>query len=240
MNRQRPQVITVTCRLAVALMVCATGCAPTLQPHGPLPDAVPAPDHRAGDAWTYVARNGYNNETLGNWRYAVAAAAGGETRIAITRSATDAPSVEIATADGGFREHALPNLPRYRFDPPFVAYGFPLAPGRSWDHTVSAYNTATQRSQKVRVLGWVTGWERIRVPAGEFDTLKIARATYAGDGDFWRTQTEIYESDWFAPQIGAIIKHEERSQWIQRTYRGHPLYQGDRTTLELIAYERIP
>jgi hypothetical protein len=90
------------------------------------------------------------------------------------------------------------------------------------------------------VLGWVTGWERVQVPAGEFDALKIERATYAGDGDFWRTQTEIYESDWYAPQIGAIIKHEERSQWIQRTYRGQPLYQGDRTTLELIAYNRGP
>ena len=237
MTWRRPQTLiaSATCVLLLAMIAA---CASTQPPLGPLAAAVPAPVYRTGDTWTYAARNSFNDEPLGLWRYTVASAANGEIHIAIARGAAAEPEIEIASAPGEFRLHALTNLTAYRFEAPFVALNFPLTPGRSWRHTMPAFNTAAQRAQTVTVIGWVEGWERVHVPAGDFDAIRIERVAYAGDGDYVRTQTETYEREWYAPEIGAIVKREERSQWKALNMRSRPIIHGDRTTLELTSVER--
>ena len=61
---------------------------------------------------------------------------------------------------------------------------------------------ATGRTNRVRIDGKVLGWERVKVPAGDFDALKIERYVYAGNAGFFRTEERIREYDWYAPQAG--------------------------------------
>jgi len=63
----------------------------------------------------------------------------------------------------------------------------------------------------VRIDGAVLGWERVRVPAGEFDALKVRRQVYAGNADGFLSEEKITEVDWYAPKIGRIVRHESNS-----------------------------
>ena len=46
---------------------------------------------------------------------------------------------------------------------------------------VRATDLATGKTYRVHVQARVTGWERVRVPAGEFDALRVQRYVYAGN-----------------------------------------------------------
>jgi hypothetical protein len=69
----------------------------------------------------------------------------------------------------------------------------------------------------------VLGWERVRVPAGEFDAVKVRRRVYLqyfrlGD----RGQSVIDETDWFAPALGQVVRRETTSQYLRLAQRGRP------------------
>jgi len=107
--------------------------------------------------------------------------------------------------------HPLVNhleLVDYEFAPAYPAYVFPLAPGKSWSTRVNATNPV-KGSRSVRVDGIVVGAVRFRVPAGEFDTIKIRRDVYAGDAP----ETHITKFEWYAPALGRAVRTESSSQW---------------------------
>jgi hypothetical protein len=63
----------------------------------------------------------------------------------------------------------------------------------------------------VRIDGKVLGWDRVKVPAGEFDALAVQRTVYAGNHDHFLSEEKITEIDWYAPGAGGIVKHSSRS-----------------------------
>ena len=71
------------------------------------------------------------------------------------------------------------------------------------------------------------GNERVRVPAGEFDTVKIHRIIYPGDPGNFRTETRIDETDWFAPALGRSVRTETNSSWEEPCGRRYCTYRGD-------------
>jgi hypothetical protein len=124
---------------------------------------------------------------------------------------------EIYTSDGNGVRRPLINHDRpveYEFAPVYPAYEFPLEAGKSWSLRVNATNPATGRRNSVRVDANVLGAERIRVPAGEFDTIKIRRIVYAGDWDGFRRETNIMEIDWYAPTLGRAVRTETKSEYL--------------------------
>src|SRR5688572_12350154 len=156
--------------------------------------AAPVP----GETYVYRLTNGYNNEPRAQVTYRVENV--GADRIAVAVSA-DAPAVEAArteiyASDGNRLRAALPShnqLRLFDFAPAYPAYAFPLEPGKSWSVRVKATDPVTGRRNSVRVDGKVLGHERIRVPAGEFDTIKVRRNVYAGDSDGFLLETNITE-----------------------------------------------
>jgi hypothetical protein len=85
----------------------------------------------------------------------------------------------------------------------------------------------------VRVDGTVLGTERLRVPAGEFDTIKVRREVYAGDQDTFLLQTHISERDWYAPALGRAVKSESRSDWFDKSRSRNRTFYGDWNISEL-------
>ena len=72
----------------------------------------------------------------------------------------------------------------------------------------------------MRVDGRVMGTERIRVPAGEFDTVKVRRLVYPDDQRFTISETQITELDWYAPALGRPVRTERRSEWLDTSSCG--------------------
>ena len=68
----------------------------------------------------------------------------------------------------------------------------------------------------VRVDGEVLGTERITVPAGAFDTIKVRRLTYAGDWEDPRSETRITEIDWYAPALGRSVRIDSNSNYMDQ------------------------
>ena len=60
---------------------------------------------------------------------------------------------------------------------------------------------------------------------------------YAGNFDYFRTEERIREVDWYAPQLGAVVRHEESSEYTDTSktcrYASCNIIQNDWTVLEL-------
>jgi hypothetical protein len=128
-------------------------------------------------------------------------------------------STERYTRDWNWRERPMTNLQNFRYEPPYPALPFPLEAGKTWRAYVQATDPATGRVNRVRIDGKVLGWDRVKVPAGEFDALAVQRTVYAGNRDHFLSEEYITEIDWYAPGAGGIVKHSSRSGHVD-TRRG--------------------
>ena len=199
--------------------------------------AVPGALAATGDIYVYRISNGYNSEIRGTISYRVEKVDANRVEVAVT---TDTPSAgvartEVYTKEGNWLRHPLVNhdqLRDYEFASALPVY----ADGGSWSVRVNALDPATGKRNSVRVDGEVVGSERITVPAGTFDTIKIMRRVYAGDWDGFMRETNIVETDWYAPALGRPVKSDSKSSWqdMSRCSRGGcPWFRGDWNIVEL-------
>lgn len=206
------------------------------------PVAPAAAASSAGDAYTYQLVNGYSKEVRGKLHYQVDRV--DPDRITVSVSPDNAEAgwahTEIYTKEGNWlrnlvESHGVPV--EYEFATAYPAYVFPLDPGKSWSVRVNATVPGTGERRSVRVDGRVIGNERIRVPAGEFDTVKVRRFVYPGDTYFTRMETRITEFDWYAPALGRPVRTERKSDWVDLSQCGKNSgcdFRGNWDLLELI------
>jgi hypothetical protein len=199
----------------------------------------------AGDSWAYRVINGYSNEVLTKVQYRVDKVEANRVVVSITPSEPallGGPREEFYTPDGNWIKHPLINHDQtveYEFTQPYPAYMFPLDAGKSWSVRIDAVSRATGRRASVRVDGEVLGIERITVPAGAFDTIKIRRRTYAGDFDGPRSETNITETEWYAPAVGRAVRIDSNSNFMDQGYCGDEMSactarRGDWHIFELV------
>jgi hypothetical protein len=133
---------------------------------------------------------------------------------------------------------ALPGIHPYAFSPPYPELPAQLEPGVSWSGETVAKNDVTGRSMRIKVTGKVAGHERVRVPAGEFDTLRIDRVTYLDDENDSHSPTRVTESEWYAPAVGRSIKYSTKSEYYEKVDKDGPQkpVPGEWTIYELVAY----
>lgn len=204
------------------------------------PTALGASSPAVGDSYVYRLVNGYSNEVRGQLRYQVNMIDSNAITVSVT---PDSPSAgaqrtEIYTKEGNWLRHLLEShggQAEYEFGTAYPAYVFPLDTGKSWSVRVNATIAGEKKTRSVRVDGTVLGSERIRVPAGEFDTIKIRRLVYLGDWDHFLTETNIVEFEWFAPVLGRTVRTENKSEYFDlRRGRGFKLQRGDWNVYELV------
>jgi len=225
--------------LAAASLLAGCESLPQTPPPGVSPTAA-APTFKVGDSWTYAVHDGYTKFGRGTLRHTVTAADASKVVLAIEQSdglnvgcrsvARDGSLDKLPgnpqalcgeasqrweiTPGGAWLRHPLTNGSTYTFTPPYQAYAFPLAAGRSWDGRVTSHDLATGRDFAVTYSVRVVGWERVTVPAGTFDALVVERAVFDGFWDYTRKQSEIREREWYAPAIGRVVRKEGRSQYL--------------------------
>ncbi len=199
-----------------------------------------APSPAIGDTYVYRVINVYNSELRGQVSYQVDKV--DPNRITVSVSSQGAlvepGRIEVRTADGNWVRHALDSHGRpmmVEFPAGAPGYAFPLQVGKRWSMRVPAVVLETGELRSIRIDAAVTGAERIRLPAGEFDTLKITRTIYAGDANHWYSETRIYETEWFAPTLGRAVRSEVRSEHLDlHARRGLRLTRGDWDVYELL------
>lgn len=224
------------------------GCATSTQPNPPagVGPRVEPPRLVPGDEWRFDVVNRYNGERQRAFVRRVVASTAQELRCEVRTDGAAAMVVEqYAPGWNPAQRSAGPGLADYRFEPSLTAFQFPLEAGKSWVVRLAGTDAVTRRRNRVVVRGQVEGWERIRVPAGEFDTLRIRRDIELGDGDMFRSQTEVLETEWYAPQLGGVVRSDIRSEYWQTASPadpggGAPRMKGDWEVASLTGWSRGP
>ena len=198
--------------LSLCAVLCAA-CAP--MPVGTPLDSTQAaavPAVTVGESWTYRVRDGFTGLDRGTERYLVQQMSAGNITVARERSGIE----EVQVYDNGWNWLKRPatNMQPFDYSPAYPAFDFPLAPGKRWNARVTATDPRDGRRFPVHLDGQVIGWERIKVPAGEFDALKIVRTVYV---DYWeisvRGSSRIIEQEWYAPAVKQSVRRETTSRY---------------------------
>jgi hypothetical protein len=217
----------------IALLLLAACATPLPQTPPPgMPAQVSAPQIRVGDEWAYRTRDGFTGLDRGSQRYRVTEAGSNQIVIAVSRGGA-ADEVQVYDPQWNWMKRPATNLQSFDYSPAYAAFAFPLAAGKRWQARVTATDPADGRRFPVSIEGVVLGWERVKVPAGEFDALKIRRFVFF---DYWehtvRGRSEIVEFEWYAPAVKQAVRREASSIFLSYLYgRGaHPgfFYTGER------------
>jgi hypothetical protein len=169
---------------------------------------VAAPVLKPGESWTYREMEAYSmRRELARWTTEVVESGSSGARLAVRSFTHEAVAAfrfaePGQLADGYLSRQIAPS----RIDPPLVLRPYPLIVGKRWEQEASRLDPMMGAQRSVHLSGRVVGWEKVRVPAGEFDALKIERVLHLGDAGRFRTQTRRVEEEWYVPSLKAPAK----------------------------------
>jgi hypothetical protein len=203
------------CRTGVfpGCLIALAGCATTPLSQEPLagaPAAVPAPGISAGDSWTYRVRDGFTGLPREDQHHQVTRVGGARIEIAGTVEKGDGS--QVYDREWNWLRRPATDLQTFEYNPAYQAFAFPLTPGKTWRSETTATDPRDGRRFQVWIQGRVLGWERVRVPAGEFDAIKVERYVFINYWEFARRgHSDIHEIDWYAPAVKWAVKREARA-----------------------------
>jgi len=201
------------------------GCA-TVETVPPPPAPVPAPRVRVGDRWRYQRINRYNGLQTGVLTMEVVALEP-QLRVRVTDESGAAQPDEVYD-----RPWRVLQEPHYDVLQLF-AQPQPLLPERIESgakvrtyngYRVPGNNDSFDWTEELDALNW----ERVRVPAGDFDALRIQRRVWFNHSDWARIQERRRETLWYAPSVNRWVQREwtgdykwqssERGEWFQEDW----------------------
>jgi len=198
-----------------ALLLLVTGCATPLPqtPPAGVSAQVPAPEFRVGNDWRYSVHDGFTKLPRGTVEYRVSAIQSDTVTVEVRNNGLE--STEIYARDGNWLRRPAPNLQTFTYSPAYPAFAFPLAAGKTWNARVVATDPADGQRFPVTIQATVLGWEKIKVPAGEFDTLKVQRTVYIGYFQAnVRGPSIAIEIEWYAPALKQAARRETSGRYF--------------------------
>jgi hypothetical protein len=178
---------------------------------------VDRPDVRVGDEWKFAVY------------YTVASATPNRTWLITSVTAAGIDGTENGEPLRLTRELNVVESPRDKSSN-FKLLAFPLEVGKRWHYVndwVFKMNASTGKST---VDTAIVGYEKVTVPAGEFDAFKLtSRESLSGTSPAGSQYAgEITRTYWYAPRARAIVRSVS-----------HDPYLGT-TTVELVAFQLHP
>lgn len=95
-----------------------------------------------------------------------------------------------------------------RFDPPAPLIKIPMAVGDTWKNAAEMVTRDNAKS-KTDFEYKVVGTEKVKTPAGEFETFKIESGGWV-TGVSWTGSVRVAQVQWYAPSIGRVVRSEFR------------------------------
>ena len=180
-----------------AAQLASVAPAPAIRPEGPV--SAPAPP-KEGDFWRYRGSN-QNGPDAPTYRVARVSADGIELRYA---SNTNEQITLVLNSDWNpISQLGQTGASDIKFVPFALHYQFPLAPGKKWRGTFKG-ECGALCSFEVDSESEVRGWERITVPAGSFDALRIdSRETFRY---LFGVTAQASGSVWLVPELKRPVK----------------------------------
>lgn len=174
--------------------------------------AADAPSVAVGDSWTYRVRDGFTGIERRTERYRVERVGGGN--ITVARDDNGVAETQVYDGQWNWLKRPATNLQSFDYSPAYQAFDFPLAPGKTWHERLTATDPTDGRRFPVRIDAKAVGWERVKVPAGEFDAIKIQRYVYLDYFELGvRGASQILEYEWYAPAVKQSVRREARSRY---------------------------
>jgi hypothetical protein len=212
--------------IALCIMFSAP-LAMAAEPHDP----VTAPAPAVGDSWT--------SQYTDVWK----GAKGNINRMEVTSVDDAGIHVDIKRAASGalltkqlFSAEMNPvERGNMHFAPSFARFQFPLEPGKEWSSDIVGDNPKAGKHWRYRIKGKVLNWEKVKVPAGEFDALKVVvDALYNGEETNSNGGSgHLTETIWFVPELNNFVKLDYHdTDWQGRIF--------NRDSWELMSYVHKP
>jgi hypothetical protein len=188
--------------------------------------AIPRPDLKVGDTWTYTTFDKYKGRIVGTFRVTVQRVEGDE--IHVVSQAADGQGdqrVELYTAEWNLRQGGDADR---RFDPMVPTLAFPLQEGKTWKGKYTSPSRDGTGTTTGEVEGKVVGFESVTVPAGTFDAAKVrVEIHWDYEGRRGRGAGTISQTIWYAPEAKRWVRFDQEAV----TYRGS--FNQPRATSEL-------
>ena len=135
-------------------------------------------------------------------------------KIRLTAKGNDGSTGEYLLEDAGTRvsrSMSTADAQPIEFSPPLQWIEFPLSPGSRWEGETTITGQTFKENMKHRRKA--IGWEKVRVPAGEFNALKVVSTESMSGIDpkgkpYSGTATFTF---WISPQSPCLVKTEYRS-----------------------------
>jgi hypothetical protein len=189
----------------------------TILAHAASAQTVGRPDTKAGDQWKFAVY------------HTVPSATPNRTWLITSISATGIEGTENGEPLRLTRDLNVIESPRSKESNPKLL-AFPLEVGKRWHYATDWLFKPKGSSGKSLVDVAVIAYEKVTVPAGEFDSFKLtSRETLSGTSPIGSQYAgETTRTYWYAPAAHAIVKSTS-----------HNPYLGP-TTVELVAFELHP
>lgn len=195
---------------APLLGACAATGGPNRAPVAAPKGFVAAPAVRNGESWRYALVNRYNGQTT-NTVTASVVTVEPELRVELVDQQGKTLSDEIYDKAWQVRQEPLYNETLV-FDQPMPLLPSQLAVGKREQLHGSYRLAGSQMPHPWHVSIRAVGWERVEVPAGTFDTLRIERHIFFEHHDLFRTRSRRVDTLWYAPTV---------NRWVMREWTGY-------------------
>ena len=221
----------------VALLIAGCGTATISGTAGP---AVEAPTLRVGDRWVYHGIDGYRQKIVWDETHEITTIGADGITVSVTSTGAGMNFTrnELWSAPGVVRSGAIYEVETDRFDPPLVRYKYPMASGATWSQSVRDLNKPPTPYGPIRVSATDGGYESVTTPAGTFDAIKVRYLIQLDDETFWRFPTQCDYVVWYAPSVGAMVREQKRSYYLERSVESAPEVPGQNAVIELTSFTR--
>jgi uncharacterized caspase-like protein len=183
-------------------------------PTGPRPRAIvnvggriERPDIRVGDKWKYQITDSYTGERK---IVSFEVVRVNENYIYTQSEPTPYAVTDLASSEGTIdvwdRNWNLLRKGDFEYDPFYPSLRFPIEAGSSWSGAV-IFDLGSGVRMNHDLRAQVNGWERVTVPAGSFDAVKITlRGDYQVRKSGQKGTGAVNDTIWYAPAIRQIIR----------------------------------
>ena len=210
-------------RIVVVLGLLVSGLAAAADGHAP----IAAPVVAVGDSWTYQYTDVWKNQPGNLNRLEVTAINERGIEVDVKRAASGALVLhQLFSRDMNPIERG-----KMHFAPSFTRYAFPLEAGKEWRSEVTGDNAAAGKRWRYQIKGKALGWEKVRVQAGEFETMKIVVTAFYQGREVGTNggSGNLIETLWYSPAVHNFVKLEyQDTDWTGKIF--------NRDAWELTAY----